>query len=571
MALELAPPYVHPKAAAEPNCWSRKLCKQIRQFIVGRESALNLAVLRIVVLGTLLAQLDVKTILWIASLPPDLHVAPPGAAYLMRAMPVTETTALVSVSVCAAACVLGMIGLFSRTSTAVAALSGVYALMIVHLIPNTCHQQHLIWFAAILACSRCGDAFSIDSLLDAWRKARAGVCTRLSRSRIYAMPMRIIWVLFGMIYFFPGFWKLTAGYSEWIVGHGLIKAIHYKWAILDGWISPFRIDAAPAFCKMAQFATVAFELLFIAAIFFPLSRMIAAAAGLVFHNAAYAVMRIPFFQLQTCYVAFVDWQVVALWIGKTWFKRRSIVSFVNACEGCRESVATLRSFDLLRTNIFTCATISDTKHSFDLHAALSGEESSNPILLGSGLMSRPLWQILKRQHGSARSNMYTPLGPIHAAVSHNPAPVLSVGLMLILLNAQCGIEGKESGWPFACYPRYIIPQERIERLGLSLVNKDGKEHEIDLTEEWPFLSRYINRMWTCVWPGRNALPPYRISMLSATWSMLVREHPDWKRANAVRFYEESYSTQPEMLRHRSDAKKLIYEMRLAPVAQIASD
>jgi hypothetical protein len=507
------------------HAWSQKFRKHIRQFFLGRDSALNLAIVRIAVFGTILSQLNVNVFMWIARLPSELQAAPNGGRHLLLAIPLTETTAAVSIVVCAAACAFGIIGLFSRTSCAIAALSGVYALMIEHLVPSAPHNHNLIWFAAILACSRCGDALSIDSLVRALRLAHNGYCTRLSRARCYAIPLRMIWILLGIIYFFPGFWKLTRGRSEWIAGHGLIKAIHYKWALLGGWVSPLRIDTMPELCKLAQFATLSFELLFIAAIFFPSSRRVAAAAGLIFHNATTLVMHISFIWLQTCYVALIDWHALVLRLGKIGNKRRTIVKFENACEGCRKSVALLRAADLRRANIFTHATADNARKTVDLHAALAVPEFSEP-LIGSlvvpfSFFHRAVCQFLRREHRSSSKQMSGTYESRYLRPSSNYVPVLAVGCMIILLAIRAGANADEGSWPFACYPEYFIATEHIERLAMSLVTKGGKQRDIDLTTEWPLLSDAINRKWSYVWPGRTSSPPNRIRILRATWSVLL--------------------------------------------------
>lgn len=550
----------------EQHAWWQIGREQIKQFFLGRDSALNLAIVRIAVLATLLSQLDVQALMWIARLPAELQIVPNGVRHLLQAIPLNETTAMLSIGVCAAACAFGIVGLFSRTSCAVAALSGVYALMIGHLVPTCPHNHHLIWFAAILACSRCGDALSIDSLVRALQQARNGYCTRISRARCYAIPLRMIWILFGVIYFFPGFWKATRGYSEWIAGHTLIKAIHFKWALYGGWVSPFRIDLVPMLCKLGQLATVSFELLFIAAIFFPISRRIAAGAGLFFHNATALVMRVTFVWLQTCYVALIDWHALARHYAKARIKRRTIVKFENPCEGCRKSVALLRGFDLWRANIFTPATVCNATAAVDLHTALYAAESSEALVGGLAIpfsfFRRAFWQILRRLHQSSNQSMVGAREYCYTRTYSNHLPVLVVGVVLVLFNIRAGVEMNDTSWPFACYPEYIVRVEHIERLAMSIVDIDGKERAIDLTQEWPFLSHFINRKWSYVWPGRTAGPTYRSAILRATWSVLLQDHPDWKQAAAVRFYEESFSTDPDLFARGPKTKRLIYEMRV---------
>ncbi|MFE1744162.1 hypothetical protein [Coleofasciculus sp. H7-2] len=106
-----------------------------------------------------------------------------------------------------------MIGLFSRTSALLTAFIGFYALGIPQFFGKVDRDHHLLWFSAILAASRCGDYFSGDAIFTAWKRADRGVVEPPSSSSIYALPLRFVWLLLGIIYFFLGFWKFWTGLS----------------------------------------------------------------------------------------------------------------------------------------------------------------------------------------------------------------------------------------------------------------------------------------------------------------------------------------------------------------------
>ena len=106
------------------------------------------------------------------------------------------------------------------------------------------HYHHMLWFAAVMACSRCGDFLSIDALRLAWRRADQGVVGRRPRRREYAL-LCMIWLLMGVIYFFPGFWKLWVSGLDWAFSEGFKNTLHMKWHQLEGWTPGFRIDRYP--------------------------------------------------------------------------------------------------------------------------------------------------------------------------------------------------------------------------------------------------------------------------------------------------------------------------------------
>ena len=82
---------------------------------------------------------------------------------------------------------------------------GFYILGIEYFFGNVSHtHHHIVWFSLILAFSRCGDALALDS------KGK-----NYGPSTTYTIPIRIIWILIGILYFFPGFWKIYHSGPEW--------------------------------------------------------------------------------------------------------------------------------------------------------------------------------------------------------------------------------------------------------------------------------------------------------------------------------------------------------------------
>lgn len=107
------------------------------------------------------------------------------------------------------ALVFGAVGLFTRSSTIVAAVLGFYLLGLPHNFGHTYHFDALLVLAlVVMAFSRAGDAWSIDALF-----ARRDV----TPSAEYTWPLRMIWTAMALVFFAAGLAKLRHGGLDWIV------------------------------------------------------------------------------------------------------------------------------------------------------------------------------------------------------------------------------------------------------------------------------------------------------------------------------------------------------------------
>jgi hypothetical protein len=119
------------------------------------------------------------------------------------------------------ACVATVLGCFTRVSAVLTVLAGAWSLAIPQLYGKLNHDHHVMWFAALLAVSPCADVLAIDAVRAARRRADRGAVDPPGPARAYALPIRVIWVLLGIVYFFPGFWKIwTTGFT-WISADNL--------------------------------------------------------------------------------------------------------------------------------------------------------------------------------------------------------------------------------------------------------------------------------------------------------------------------------------------------------------
>ena len=264
----------------------------------------TLAVLRISVCAVALMSVKVHNSPHFGGLPAHLRVAPWGVGWLLPHLPewlFGTGEARGAWVVCVVACSVALAGWKTRAASIVAAIAGLYVLGLPQLYGVVIHDHHILWFQALLAASPSGDAFS----LDAWLRARRGV--RPAPAVAYAIPVRAAWLLIGLIYFFPGWWKWRASGLAWALSDNLAHQMHWKWLQYGGWRPIVRLDHAPLLCHAAALAVMCFEVAFVFLVAVRRARPFLALSAVLFHVATDLLMRIRFTSLFACYAVLLDW------------------------------------------------------------------------------------------------------------------------------------------------------------------------------------------------------------------------------------------------------------------------
>jgi hypothetical protein len=182
------------------------------------------------------------------------------------------------------------------------ATSLAYVLALPQFVGTVIHTHHLLWFTLLLAVSPCGDALSVD----AWRRARRGLQTAPGTSVAHGLPVRLAWVLIGLIFLFPGLWKWSVG-LDWALGGTLRGQLYWKWAEYGGWRPWLRVDEWRGLLEAGGVAVMVFEVLVLPGVLLPRLRPWTVGAALLFHAATHLVFRIDFSSLWVCYAVFVPW------------------------------------------------------------------------------------------------------------------------------------------------------------------------------------------------------------------------------------------------------------------------
>jgi hypothetical protein len=272
--------------------------------VVRPEHPANLAIFRVAVLSVILLSPEVPEAVSHAVLSPALRVVPEGLGWAAQIVPISPALARSAEAVLWVSALSGLLGLFCRTSLLLVTLSGLYLFALAQLEGSVTHDMHLLWFTALLAASPSGDALAIDAWIARRRTGRP-----VLPSVAYAVPLWAARALLGVIYFFPGFWKLKSAGLDWIWSDNLRNHMYWKWYQM-GFLPPLRVDHFPSLCRFGALLVVAFELSFLPLILFRRGRSIALLGGLVFHLLSEVFLRIRFMSLWACYVVLIDWGAV---------------------------------------------------------------------------------------------------------------------------------------------------------------------------------------------------------------------------------------------------------------------
>lgn len=161
------------------------------------------------------------------------------------------------------------IGLQTGLSTAIAFVLGLYLLGLPHNFGHTFHfDSTLVIAMGILACSRCGDAWSVDALRRGRQPAPSGD---------YRWPVRAVWVAMALVFLPAGIAKLRYGGIEWMFSSNMSivltrAAYHVSDADPIGGLGLF-VARHEWLSRMVAITTVVVELGFVSALFWRRARL----------------------------------------------------------------------------------------------------------------------------------------------------------------------------------------------------------------------------------------------------------------------------------------------------------
>ncbi|MBT4119651.1 MAG: hypothetical protein HOG89_05205 [Candidatus Peribacter sp.] len=411
------------------KCWNWKFFQE-----VGHPE--NLAVVRIVIFYLVWKQtVFLEKTLTMASLPAEMRIAPTGYSLFFDVIPFSESAITFAHSGLSIFATCAIIGLWTRYTAPIAVMFALYFMGIMQMFGKIDHNHHIIWFSAVVSVSRCADALSVDALIAAWKRGGRGVTSPPKAHRVYGVPVRLLWVLFGVLYFFPGFWKLWAG-KAWFDAQYASHKLHIMWYNNFDVLPAFRIDYHPWLLWTANVATVFAEMGMILAVFVYGIRTIWAFGMYVMHKGFGYFLKIKFKSaVLMLFAVFIDWKGIALWLGKIlrcpWIHLKPKKSMTMRI------IAIVRTVDVLG--------------------------------------------IIEVQDDLPEEN------------THRLRAVWMVGMTFIVLNIFCGFAIINS-WPFAVYPRFhgVKKTAVIRQLEAVRIYPNGTEETLDLDA---VMMEYLGHRW----------------------------------------------------------------------------
>jgi predicted DCC family thiol-disulfide oxidoreductase YuxK len=249
--------------------------------------------------------------------------------------------------------VLGAIGLFTRSSAAVAFILSVYLFGLPNNFGKTHHLEILLlWAFLIMTFSRCGDSWSVDRLI---KTARSGTGPGSEPPKVsgeYTWPIRLIWVTMSMIYFEAGVSKLRHSGIEWVTGDAmsffLLRAQYHVtdaeplanwglWMVRHPWASHLLAGMG-----------LSLELSYPLALFSKRLRWIIMPSGMMMQAGIAVLMGPNFYQMMLCQLIWLPLdKIVYAALAPFSGKKKYAVIFDGSCGLCKKTIGVVKSLDLL--------------------------------------------------------------------------------------------------------------------------------------------------------------------------------------------------------------------------------
>jgi hypothetical protein len=259
---------------------------------------LHLALFRICVVGVTLASPEPEMACAIARAPSALRFYPGWLSELAH-VPLSPSAVDALRVLFYASGGLALVGLYTRLSLSVLTLAALVLFGVAQLTGEVVHDMHLVWMLAVLAVAPSDEALSVDRAFARGLSFRA-----LAGSKRPSAPAEIALAsaraLLGVVYFFPGFWKLATSGLAWVTSDNVRNQMWWKWA--EWGVAPaLRVDRVPGLVEAGAGLVVAFELSFFVLAAVPRARRPLALVGLLFHQATRVFFFITFTSLWACY------------------------------------------------------------------------------------------------------------------------------------------------------------------------------------------------------------------------------------------------------------------------------
>lgn len=210
---------------------------------------------------------------------------------------------------------LGCVGLLTRVATVVAFALGLYLLGLPYNYGVTSHMTAApVFVFGILALSRCGDAWSVDSFLVS-RSKREAVASRAAGAGEYTWPVRLAWVLLSLVFFAAGVSKLRHSGISWVTSdtmQRLLLLAHHPVGPTTTPLAKWGLALArhPLLCHLMAAGTIVFEVGYPLALLGVRLRILFVTGMLLMLVSVRLLLGPPFELLMICHLFWLPWDRV---------------------------------------------------------------------------------------------------------------------------------------------------------------------------------------------------------------------------------------------------------------------
>ena len=211
---------------------------------------------------------------------------------------------LISIMLCS-------VGFHTRLNTVLSFVIGLYLFGLVNSFAKTSHVETLmLLILAIMAFSKCGDGFSVDSILK--KRKKSGSEDTSTQSFEYTWPLSLIKVMFVFLFCAAGLSKLRNSGLHWFTSDFFSSLLINKGFTGDrsmpliSWL-PFWLGSHPKLCHFLAGTALFLEILAPLALINNYLRVILIPSLFLLVCGFWIVLGIPFPQLLASFVFWIPW------------------------------------------------------------------------------------------------------------------------------------------------------------------------------------------------------------------------------------------------------------------------
>lgn len=275
--------------------------KRLNLFLLKKDLPYTISILRISFFLFLMLNYISSYFLFINQVSLSKKEALPFIGWLIDILPVNSDLFQYSIYLGMISCLFIVVGYKTRFFLILNGLLCFYIIASPNFFGKLWHNQIFIWISWIFMLSRCYDVFSIDAYLKK---------TKVIRSANYTFPIRIIWLHFGLIYFWAGFYKMWDAGFDWALSKSMVNQVQLEWLEAYDTVPWIRIDAFPFLLYFGGLLAVLFEMSYFFLLFNRFWRYFAAVGGIVLHQLIGFFMYISFLNLQILYFFFINFNLL---------------------------------------------------------------------------------------------------------------------------------------------------------------------------------------------------------------------------------------------------------------------